>query len=223
MTIPVTGVSWYEAAAFAQWAGKSLPTIFHWSRGADQRLSADVVPASNFGSRGVLPVGRSGGVTRAGTVDMAGNVKEWCWNTAGAKRYILGGAWNEPVYMFRTMLTRDHHSRATPPSAFAASEPIGPRNIHAGVTGDAALPSRDLRNMTPVSDAVFEAWKSIYSFDHGNLAATVTAVDDSSAEWRLEQVSYGAAYGDERIPAYLFLPKNAKPPYQTILYFPDPT
>ena len=59
---------------------------------ADQRLSGDVVPASNFGGRGVLAVGRSGGVTRAGTVDMAGNVKEWCWNTAGAKRYILGGA-----------------------------------------------------------------------------------------------------------------------------------
>jgi hypothetical protein len=25
---------------------------------------------------------------------------------------------------------------------------------------------------------------------------------------------YAAAYGGERIPAYLFLPKNAKPPYQ---------
>ncbi len=32
---PVTGVSWYEAAAYARWAGKSLPTIYHWSRAAD--------------------------------------------------------------------------------------------------------------------------------------------------------------------------------------------
>lgn len=31
---------------------------------------------------------------------MAGNVKEWCWNGSEGKRYILGGAWNEPVYMF---------------------------------------------------------------------------------------------------------------------------
>ena len=31
---------------------------------------------------------------------MAGNVKEWCLNAAGAKRYILGGAWTEPLYMF---------------------------------------------------------------------------------------------------------------------------
>ena len=31
---PVAGVSWYEAAAYARWAGKSLPTIYHWSRAA---------------------------------------------------------------------------------------------------------------------------------------------------------------------------------------------
>ena len=32
---PVAGVSWYEAAAYARWAGKSLPTLYHWSRAAD--------------------------------------------------------------------------------------------------------------------------------------------------------------------------------------------
>jgi hypothetical protein len=60
----------------------------------------------------------------------------------------------------------------------------------------------------------------MYSFDHGNLDATVHEVDDASPEWRLERVSYAAAYGDERIPAYLFLPKNASPPYQTVVFFP---
>jgi formylglycine-generating enzyme required for sulfatase activity len=97
---PVAGVSWYEAAAYARWAGKSLPTIYHWSRAADQTLSADVVPASNFSGKSLLPVGASGGITRGGTTDMAGNVKEWCLNATGANHYILGGAWNEPVYMF---------------------------------------------------------------------------------------------------------------------------
>ena len=37
---PVGGVSWYEAAAYARWAGKSLPTIYHWNRVADHRTSA---------------------------------------------------------------------------------------------------------------------------------------------------------------------------------------
>ena len=32
---------------------------------------------------------------------MAGNVKEWAWNEAEpGKRYVLGGAWDEPEYLF---------------------------------------------------------------------------------------------------------------------------
>ena len=159
--LPVTGVSWYEAAAFARWAGKSLPTIYHWSRAANQRLSGEVVPAGNFGGKGLRPAGR-GGVTRGGTTEMAGNAKEWCWNASGTKRYILGGAWNEPVYMF---------TDADAQSAFARLSTYGFRcirvdraeDLRAGLTGEAALPSRDLRNVPPVGDAVFTAWRSMYS------------------------------------------------------------
>ena len=97
---PVGGVSWYEAAAYARWAGKSLPTIYHWTRAAGLGLSGDVVPASNFNGKSPIPVGTSGAITQGGTTDMGGNVKEWVLNAAGAKRYILGGAWNDPVYMF---------------------------------------------------------------------------------------------------------------------------
>jgi hypothetical protein len=215
---PVTGVSWYEAAAYARWAGKSLPTIYHWSRAADQRLSGNVVPASNFSGKGPLPAGRVG-LTRAGTTDMAGNVKEWCWNSSAAKRYILGGAWNEPVYMFTDADAQSPFARS-PAYGFRCMKTDRPEDLHADLTGDAAVPSRDLRNVPPVSDAVFRAWQSMYSFDHGHLGATTDAVDDSSPEWRVERVSYAAAYGDERIPAYLFLPKTSKPPFQTIVFFP---
>ncbi len=33
-------------------------------------------------------------------------------------------------------------------------------------------------------------------------------------------MSYDAAYGGERITAYVFLPLDARPPYQTVVYFP---
>jgi formylglycine-generating enzyme required for sulfatase activity len=83
---PVAGVSWYEAAAYARWAGKSLPTLYHWSRAAGPYLSADVVPVSNFNGKSLLPAGAAAGITRGGTIDMAGNVKEWCLTAAGTRR-----------------------------------------------------------------------------------------------------------------------------------------
>ena len=53
MTFPVTGISWYEAAAYAEFAGKSLPTIYHWSLAAGPFSAAYIVPASNFSGAGV--------------------------------------------------------------------------------------------------------------------------------------------------------------------------
>jgi eukaryotic-like serine/threonine-protein kinase len=214
---PVAGVSWYEAAAYARWAGKSLPTLYHWSRAADPYLSADVVPVSNFSGKSLLPAGAAAGITRGGTIDMAGNVKEWCLTAAGTGRYIAGGAWNDPAYVF-------NGPDAQPPFARHATDGFRcikvdrPDDLSAALTARIDLPSRDLRNARPVSEPVFETWRRLlYAFDHAALNAKVEAVDDSSREWRIEKVSYAAAYGGERISAYLFLPKNAKPPYQVMV------
>ena len=44
---------------------------------------------------------------------MAGNAKEWCWNLAGAgKRFTLGGAWDEPGYLFEDADARSPWDRA---------------------------------------------------------------------------------------------------------------
>jgi formylglycine-generating enzyme required for sulfatase activity len=73
---PVGGVSWYEAAAYAAFAGKSLPTIYHWYRAANLGRFADILTVSNFSGNGPAPVGSYGGLGPFGTFDMAGNVKE---------------------------------------------------------------------------------------------------------------------------------------------------
>lgn len=36
----------------------------------------------------------------------------------------------------------------------------------------------------------------------------------------MEKVTFDAAYGNERVIAYLFLPRTAAPPYQTVVLFP---
>ena len=77
-----------------------LPTIYHWSRAAGIPMVSEVVPASNFSAKGLAAANSYVGIGPFGTFDMAGNAKEWCLNATGERRYILGGAWDEPTYMF---------------------------------------------------------------------------------------------------------------------------
>jgi eukaryotic-like serine/threonine-protein kinase len=57
-------------------------------------------------------------------------------------------------------------------------------------------------------------------YDNTELKPATELTDDSPESWRRQRVSYNAAYGNERIIAQLYIPKNVQPPYQTIIYFP---
>ncbi|MBI3696421.1 MAG: protein kinase [Acidobacteria bacterium] len=218
---PVTGISWYEAAAYAEFAGKSLPTIFHWNKAAVTGTAWAVVPLSNFAGQGPARIGTYPGMNAFGTYDMAGNVKEWCWNGTGdGKRYILGGAWNEPVYMFTDADARSPFDRSANFGfrcvRYASSEAVA----KPGTDDVLSITNRDFEKEKPVSDEVFRAYRSLYSYDKTPLNPAVESVDESDPGWKKEKVTFAAAYGNERVAAYLFLPKKSAPPYQTIVFFP---
>ena len=214
---PVAGVSWFEAMAYANFAGKSLPTIFHWARAAGTWAGSEVVPRSNFAGEGPVAVGQSRAMSVVGAYDMAGNVKEWCMNAADEKRFILGGAWNDPLYMF---------AEADAQSPFARGENFGFRTAKY-ITPPAPsqlvavdFPRRDFSKEKPVSDAVFGVIRGLYMYDRIPLRAATDAVDDSNEHWRKETISFDAAYGGERMTAMLFIPRHVRPPYQTVIFFP---
>jgi dienelactone hydrolase len=217
--LPVTGVSWYEAAAFAAFSGKSLPTIFHWSRVADQRMSGLVSPRSNFHGRALMKVGASGGMNRYGAFDLAGNVKEWCWNRASEeKRYIMGGAWDEPAYLFNDPDARRPFERA---ANFGFRGVKYADDDTVAKTGElVGFVQRDFSRERPVADEVFAAYRTLYEYDKADLAIRAEASDDSAPDWRVERVSFAAAYGQERVPALIYLPKRGQPPYQAVVFFP---
>jgi formylglycine-generating enzyme required for sulfatase activity/dienelactone hydrolase len=217
---PVTGISWYEAAAYAEFAGKSLPTIYHWNRAAGPFSAAYIVPASNFGSSGVLPVGSKPDMSPWGNYDMAGNVKEWIWNEADSdKRYVLGGAWDEPNYMFVDPDAQSPFLRAAN-IGFRCVKYIEPAVDLKIATAPMPTPRRDLTKEKPASDELFRAYRSLYSYDKIPLNSTVEPFGKDEDDWKTEKITYAAAYGHERAVAYLFLPKKSKPPFQTVVFFP---
>ena len=216
---PVTGVSWYEAAAYAAFRGKRLPTIYHWSWAARPDVGDAITRTSNFGGAGPRPASHPRGLGPLGTVDMAGNVKEWVWNDTGSgKRYLLGGAWNEPDYTFLYSDSRDPFERADI-NGFRCMKD-GEKTSPVALAAPIAPPSRNYAAEKPVADAVFRIYAEQYAYDRTPLEARVENASDDRPAWRHEVVSIAAAYGGERVPVHLFLPKNVKPPFQTVLYFP---
>jgi len=212
---PVNGVSWYEAAAYAEFAGKQLPTIYHWQQAARPGFFVAMAELGNFRGVGPERVGCYKGLGAFGTLDMAGNVREWCWNEVGGQRYLRGGAWDEPVYMFSSLDARPPWDR---------SAQNGIRCVRYDVNEEVGLQrsvTRSIPNVSqekPVPDEVFQLYRGLYAYDPTDLEARVEGIDEEDSYWRREKVSFAAVYGDERVLGYLYIPKHATPPYQTILY-----
>jgi dienelactone hydrolase len=159
-------------------------------------------------------------MTPRGIYDMAGNVKEWVWNETIDGRRILGGGWNEPQYMYV-------HADRYPP--FTREPNFGFRCMKRLVDDEAskevARPAEPetppvITVRKPCSDDVFEVYRRLYDYPRSALNPRVEVRQGVDPYTRLEKVSFDAAYGDERVIAYLFLPSSGRPPFQTVIHFP---
>jgi dienelactone hydrolase len=227
---PVTGVSWYEAAAYARFAGKELPTIFHWNRAAHPddkgqygqyiQESTVILRLSNFDKRGPAPVGKYQGLSPWGAYDMAGNAREWCWNESDkGTRCMLGGAWSDPDYMFYNLDESDPLDRSST-RGFRCMKRLTAAFPTAALSPIQSERHRDYAKEKPVSAEVFQAYKRLFDYEKTPPDPVVETVQDGSDLWKKERITFRAPDSNERIPAYLFLPKTAAAPYQTIVFFP---
>jgi serine/threonine-protein kinase len=108
---PVTGVTWSDATAFANWSGKRLPTEEEWelaARGTDGRLypwgnqwrqSSDTTASANaFNTSAghLVDVGTFKGASPFGAYDMVGNA--WEWTASDWAAYSGGSLTKAPPY-----------------------------------------------------------------------------------------------------------------------------
>jgi eukaryotic-like serine/threonine-protein kinase len=216
---PVGGVSWFEAAAYAEFAGKALPTFYHWYKATHlgrDFLVADIIDLSNFGGKGAVPVGSLDATSPFGSSDMAGNVREWTATRSRRGLYILGGAWNEPAHAYISEEDLSPWSRL-PVNGFRCARYM--RREPADLPAPAEWAWRNYEAEKPASDEAFRSYRSFFAYDRTDLESALDSVEETE-HWRRERVSFAAAYGHERVPAHLFLPRDAKPPYQTVVFHP---
>jgi dienelactone hydrolase len=227
---PVSGVSWYEAAAFAEYVGKSLPTASHWNvasghftpmiRSPQLGGFGILAPFANFGGQGPVKVGSLDGITAYGAYDMAGNVREWCWNEMPGGRAVRGGSWEDNTYEFGNLRQAPPMDRS-PRNGFRLALIPDPEAVPEAAYGILTYPEAvDSRSQPLVPEDVFQVYLQQFSYDDSELNADVEYREESPGEWIRERVSFDAAYGGERVRAYLFLPANTPPPFQTVIYFP---
>ena len=80
--------------------------------------------------------------------------------------------------------------------------------------------SENFYNEEPVTEAEFQIFKNQFLYDKADLNEEIQERDENPEDWIVEKISFNAAYENERMIAYLFLPRNSTPPYQTIIFFP---
>ena len=218
---PVTGISWYEAKAYAKWAEKQLPTIYHWYKAAMYWGESSVIsPRSNFkGSQS--EVGKYDVLSSYGCFDMAGNAREWGSNPhKNGNRSIMGGGYDDEPYYFTDNFSQHPINRYKTNGIRCVIIPDDEIRLASADTLIETF-TRDFYSFKPISNELFNVYNGMFQYDP--LALNETVIEekvDINEAWYKKVVEIDAAYGNERLPLNIFLPKNESPPFQTIIYVP---
>ena len=228
--LPVTGITWYEAAAYAAFRGKQLPTVFQWEKAARNGVSDPRYNAmpwglikqgettdfrANFGSGKSVPVrSLEFGMSPFGALNMAGNVSEWLLNRSEDNYVTGGGAWNDLPYAFG-----DYGEYP----GFYSSDKLGFRcvlNVSDSVQDQGAwdLPAVEIPSYKASTESQYKTWLVHYEYDKKPLNAKIVNRKETE-NWIRERITFEGENGGEAI-AYLYIPKRYKRPLQVVHYLP---
>lgn len=78
--LPITGITWFDAWAYACWSGRRLPTENEWAIASIPRLWKQHAPSTSSAADIRIVGSISDDVSAFGIFDLDGNAEEWCWD-----------------------------------------------------------------------------------------------------------------------------------------------
>ena len=223
---PVTGISWFEARAFAKFKNLNLPNIFQWTYASgipDNVFVVDqsVINNSNYDSSQLREVSDENG-SYNGLNNIGGNVKEWVLNPNGNKKEkysIMGGAFNESAYTFNNYYSLSAFDRSIG-NGFRLSKNL--TNSQSDLDYD-IIPDfqRNFDELENISDEVFEVYKSQFDYNK-NLDSKTTNIDNFQDGYSAQKFEMETTYkSDESLYGYIVYSNKFKNKYDPVIVYPN--
>lgn len=225
--LPVTGISWFEARAYARYSNLSLPNLYQWlfASGIPDdwfTVNQSVTNESNYNSTQLREVSNNAGSYNE-LNNIGGNVKEWALNPNGdekEKYSIMGGAYNEASYTFNNYYSLSPFDRSIG-NGFRLSKNLSNKQSE---LDNEIIPDfkRNFDELEDVSDEVFEVYKS--QFDYGNkpLNSITTNIEDFNEGYTAQKFELETTYqSDEKLTGYIVFSNKFKDKYSPVIIFPN--
>lgn len=222
-TLPLGGISWYEAMAYANFRQLSLPTVYQWTRYALGPLEgiypvgAAVGDASHFDAREPVEVHQPTGLGPWSTYNTAGNVREWVLNSTTEKLGIIQGSHWESYGNYAQVITAQKMNRH-PSNGLRLVDNLG-----------AETPAEQLAVISLVFDDPYTAREPVSEDAFNVMRVQFTAPDRSVDSVQIESLSetdlwkieeHTISYTDgEHLTLYIFKPITGEE-FRTVLYGP---
>jgi len=224
---PVTGVSWFEARAYAKFLNLSLPNVYQWllASGNPENLgnvNQYVTRNSNYNSTQLREVSNKLG-SYNGLNNIGGNIKEWTLNPNGdnqEKFSIMGGAFNEPSYTFNNYYSLSPFDRSIG-NGFRLSKNL--TNGESELDND-IIPEfkRSFYEIEDVSDEVFNVYKSQFDYNSQPLNSKTLNIENFQDGYSSQIFEMETTYeSDEKLFGYVVFSNRFKDKYDPIIIYPN--
>tara|TARA_Y100001980_G_C14543874_1_gene322795 strand:+ start:55 stop:2316 length:2262 start_codon:yes stop_codon:yes gene_type:complete len=224
---PVTGISWFEAKAFARFKNLTLPNIFQWTYASGipenpMIVDQSVTNNSNYDSTQLRDVTNSEG-SYNDLNNIGGNVKEWVLNPNGQEKEkysIMGGAFNESSYTFNNYYSLPPFDRAIG-NGFRLSKNL--TNSQNDLDNE-IIPDfqRNFDDLKDVSDEVFEVYKSQFDYQSKPLNSTTTNIEGIKSGYTAQKFEMNTTYeSEENLFGYVIYSNKFKDKYDPVIIYPN--